>query len=202
MQKKFEIIKHEIVYSGFFNLERFRLKHTLFAGGWSETVDRELFRRNNCVGVVLYDPQRDEVVLLEQFRVGAMAEAETAEAGWLIEIVAGAMEPGETAEAVAYREAEEEAGCPIKDLKLIHRFYTTPGGSSELLSLYCGRVDSASVGGIHGLGEENEDIRVFTVKFSEAWQMLEQGLINSGIPIIALQWLALNRENLRLEWVD
>lgn len=202
MQKQFEIINHEIVYHGFFNLEKFQLRHSLFAGGWSEAVDRELFRRNNCVGVLLYDPQRDEVVLLEQFRVGAMAEAETPEASWLIEIVAGAMELGETPEAVAYREAEEEAGCPISELKLISRFYTTPGGSSELLSLYCGRVDTTSVGGIHGLGEEHEDIRVFTVSFAEAYRMVEQGVINSGIPIIALQWLALNREQLRLEWAD
>ena len=200
MQKQFEILEHDVVYRGFFNLERFRLKHSLFAGGWSEIVMRELFRRNNCVGVILYDPQRDEVVLLEQFRIGAMAEASTPAASWLIEIVAGAMEPGETPEEVAYREAEEEAGCSITELKMISKFYTTPGGSSELLTLYCGRVDASAVGGIHGLGEEHEDIRVFTVKFAEAYQMLEQGLINSGIPIIAIQWLALNRERLREEW--
>ena len=201
MPKQFEIINHDIVYSGFFNLERYRLKHTLFAGGWSESIDRELFRRNNCVGVVLYDPKRDEVVLLEQFRVGAMAHAKQPASSWLVEIVAGAIEPGETPEAVAFREAEEEAGCKIRALKPIYQFYTTPGGSSELLSLYCGWVDSSAVGGIHGLDDEGEDIRVFTVKFQEAFELIEQGVVNSGIPIIALQWLALNRKNLQAEWV-
>lgn len=181
-------------------MERYHFRHTLFAGGWSEPVSRELFRRNNCVGVLLYDPQRDEVVLIEQFRVGAMAHSLSAEQSWLIEIVAGGIEAGETIEEVAHREALEEAGCEIKALKLINKFYTTPGGCSELLSLFCGKVDASSIGGIHGLNEEQEDIRVFTVGFREAYQMLEQGLITSGIPIIALQWLALNREALRLEW--
>lgn len=200
MQKQVEVLEHSVLYQGFFNLEQYQLRHSLFAGGWSDTVKRELFRRNNCVGVVLYDPKLDKVVLLEQFRVGALAEASRAEASWLIEIVAGAIEAGESTEEVAYREAEEEAGCQISQLKLISRFYTTPGGSSELLSLYCGCVDASKVGGIHGLGEEQEDIRVFTVSFDEAYQMVQDGRINSGIPIIAIQWLALNRQTLRSEW--
>ncbi|MFI3137294.1 MAG: NUDIX domain-containing protein [Methylococcaceae bacterium] len=201
MIKKSEIIRHETLYEGFFTMERYQFKHTLFAGGWSEPVERELFRRNNCVGVLLYDPQRDEVVLIEQFRVGAMAQGFAAEHSWLIEIVAGGIEVGETAEQVAYRESLEEAGCEIQALKLINKFYTTPGGCSELLSLFCGKVDASSIGGIHGLDEEQEDIRVFTVSFTDAYQMLEQGLIMSGIPIIALQWLALNREKLQREWL-
>ncbi len=200
MIKHSEIIHHETLYEGFFNMERYRFRHTLFAGGWSEPVERELFRRNNCVGVLLYDPHRDEVVLIEQFRVGALAQRLSAEQNWLIEIVAGGIEIGESAEQVAYRESLEEAGCEIQALKLINKFYTTPGGCSELLSLFCGKVDTSQVGGIHGLDEEQEDIRVFTVSFTDAYQMLQQGLIASGIPIIALQWLALNREALRLEW--
>lgn len=200
MIKQSEIIHHETLYQGFFNMERYHFKHTLFKGGWSEPVARELFRRNNCVGVLLYDPHRDEVVLIEQFRVGAMAQSLACEQNWLIEIVAGGIETGETAEAVAYRESLEEAGCEIETLKLIREFYTTPGGCSELLSLFCGKVDTSKIGGFHGLEEEQEDIRVFTVSFAEAYQMLEQGLIVSGIPIIALQWLALNRDKLRLEW--
>ena len=117
-------------------------------------MQRELFRRNNCVGVLLYDPNRDEVVMLEQFRVGAMLHTEQA---WLLEIVAGGIEEGETPEQVAYREAEEEAGCTIEELMLISEFYTSPGGASEKLSLFCGKVDSTNVGGIYGLAEEVED---------------------------------------------
>lgn len=202
MKKQVDILQQETLYHGFFNLERYRLKHTLYAGGWSEPIERELFRRTNCVGVILYDPTRDNIVLIEQFRVGTIPHDLEPEHCWLLEIVAGAIEIGETAEEVAYREAQEEAGCQIQELKLINRFYTTPGGCSELLTLYCGKVNSEGVGGIHGLADEQEDIRVQVVSFTEAFQMLQQGLINSGIPIIALQWLALNRTTLREEWQD
>jgi ADP-ribose pyrophosphatase len=194
MKKQFEIINKDLVYDGFFVMEKYRLKHTLFAGGWSGEISRELFRRNNCVAVLLYDPDADKVVLIEQFRVGAAANTDRA---WLVEIVAGAIDEGETPEQVAYRESKEEAGCDILELKLISRFYTTPGGSSEQISLFYGRVDSAKIGGIHGLDHEDEDILVYTVPYDEAYRMLEDGKIESGIPIIAIQWLALHRQVLQ-----
>lgn len=197
MDKEFEILNTEVVYRGFFRLEKYRLKHALFAGGWSDELERELFRRGNCVAVLLYDPNKDAVVLIEQFRVGAILRPEQA---WLLEIVAGAIEAGETAEQVAYREALEEAGCQIQALKVISEFYTTPGGSSEWITLFCGKVDSTGVQGIHGLDHEHEDILVRVVSFEEAYDLLVQGKINSGIPIIAIQWLALNRKKLRREW--
>jgi ADP-ribose pyrophosphatase len=194
MKKQFEIVKKDLVYSGFYQMEKYCLKHTLFAGGWSGEISRELFRRTNCVAVLLYDPDADKVVLIEQFRIGAAANTDRA---WLVEIVAGAIDEGETSEQVAHRESKEEAGCDILELTLINRFYTTPGGSSEQISLFYGRVDSTQVGGIHGLDHEDEDILVYTVPFDEAYKMLEEGKIESGIPIIAIQWLALHREGLR-----
>ncbi len=193
MDRKVEIISREYVYQGFFSMEKIRLKHTLFEGGWSPVLTRELFHRGKCVAVLLYDPDRDEVILVEQFRMGALEQVERA---WLIEIVAGAIEPGETAENVALREAEEEANCKIKKLFKINEFYTTPGGSAEQISLFCGLVDATNVGGIHGLKAEHEDIRVLSVKFEQAYQMIEKGEIESAIPIIAIQWLALNKEKL------
>lgn len=195
-EKAFEIVAKKTIYNGFFRLEKYRLKHTLFQGGWSAELDRELFRRGNCVAVLLYDPIRDEVILIEQFRVGAILQPERA---WLIEIVAGAIEEGETAAEVALREAKEEAGCEIQELKLIQAFYTTPGGASEWLSLFYGRIDSTGVGGIHGLDHEDEDIRVSAVKFDEVWKMLVQGKIESAIPIIAIQWLYIHRDRIRSE---
>lgn len=193
---QFEIVSEETIYDGFFKLERFQLKHTMFQGGWTDVVTRELFRRNNCVGVLLYDPIRDEVVLIEQFRVGAMAHGTQA---WLVEIVAGGIELGETPEQVARRESIEEAGCEILEMKLIREFYTTPGGASEWLSLFYGRVDTRQVGGIFGVDHESEDIRVSAVKFEQAYQMVEEGKIASAIPIIALQWLYIHRDQLREE---
>nr|WP_305888586.1 NUDIX domain-containing protein [Methylomonas sp. SURF-2] len=188
----------ETVYQGFFRLEQYTLKHTLYRGGWSRPITRELFRRGNCVAVLLYDPERDEVVLIEQFRVGAVLQPRRS---WLIEIVAGAIEEGETAAEVAYREALEEAGCVIQELLEIQQFYTTPGGCSERITLFCGRVDSRTVGGVHGLAEEDEDIHVTAIEFAEVFRMLEDGKIESGIPIIAIQWLYIHRETLRAAWL-
>lgn len=196
-EKAFEVLKTETVYQGFFRLEQYTLKHTLFKGGWSQPITRELFRRGNCVAVLLYDPDRDEIILIEQFRVGAVLHPERA---WLIEIVAGAIEEGETATEVAYREALEEAGCEILELMEIQQFYTTPGGCSERITLFCGRVNSHSVGGVHGLTEEDEDIKVSAIQFADAFQMLEDGKIESGIPIIAIQWLYIHRDQLRARW--
>lgn len=195
--KQFEIVDCHTVYQGFFRLEQYTIRHTLFNGGWSEPLTRELFRRGNCVAVLLYDPHRDEVVLIEQFRVGAVLQPHRA---WLLEIVAGAIEEGETAEDVAYREALEEAGCQIEDLIEISQFYTTPGGSSEWITLFCGKVDASHVGGVHGLADEDEDILVSAVKFDTVFEMLEQGKIESGIPIIAIQWLYIHRQQLRQRW--
>ena len=197
MNKQFEVLDKEIVYKGFFRVEKYRLKHTLFGGGWSAEITRELFMRGSCVAVLLYDPHADKVVLIEQFRTGAILNPEKA---WLVEIVAGAIEEGENAEDVAYRESLEEAGCEIDQLIVINEFYTTPGGSSEWITLFCGKVDSTQVGGIHGLDHEDEDILVCAVDFNQAYLMLENGEIESAIPIIAIQWLALNRQKLKQQW--
>jgi ADP-ribose pyrophosphatase len=197
MDKQFEILTKEIIYQGFFRVEKYCLKHTMFGGGWSSEITRELFMRGSCVAVLLYDPHADKVVLIEQFRTGAILNPDKA---WLVEIVAGAIEEGETAEEVAYRESLEEAGCEIQQLMVINEFYTTPGGSSEWITLFCGKVDSAQIGGIHGLAHEGEDILVRAVDFSEVYLMLENGEIDSAVPIIAIQWLALNRQKLKQKW--
>ena len=199
MSKLFEILDKEILYNGFFRMEKYRLKHTLYAGGWSAEISRELFVRGSCVAVLLYDPHTDQVVLIEQFRAGAILQPDRA---WLVEIVAGAIEEGETAVEVAYRESIEEAGCEIQELMVINEFYTTPGGASERITLFCGKIDSTQVGGIHGLDHEDEDILVRAVDFKDAYVMLENNEIESAIPIIALQWLALNKDKLQKQWLS
>jgi len=199
MSKQFEILDKEILYNGFFRMEKYRLKHTLYAGGWSAEISRELFVRGSCVAVLLYDPHTDQVVLIEQFRAGAIIQPDRA---WLVEIVAGAIEEGETAVEVAYRESIEEAGCDIQELMVINEFYTTPGGASERITLFCGKIDSTQVGGIHGLDHEDEDILVRAVDFKDAYVMLENNEIESAIPIIALQWLALNKDKLQKQWLS
>ncbi len=199
MKKQFEIIEEKTSYDGFFKLKQFQLKHSLYAGGWSNTITRELFHRGNCVAVLLYDANRDEVIIIEQFRIGAIQMPDKA---WLLEIVAGAIEPGETAEEVAIRESVEEANCEVQELIKINDFYTSPGGTSELLSLFCGKVDSHNAGGIHGLDHEDEDILVKAMKFDDVYQLLLDGKVLSAIPIIAIQWLYINRAQLQEKWAD
>jgi ADP-ribose pyrophosphatase len=158
-----------------------------------------VFHRGNCVAVLLYDPKRDEVIIIEQFRAGAVL-LDAQEQAWLLEIVAGAIEEGESAEEVCYRESIEEAGCTIQELIKINEFFTSPGGTSELLELFCGKVDASTIGGIHGLDEEDEDISVTSLPFDEVWALLQAGKIISAIPIIAIQWLYINRDELRQRW--
>ncbi|BCX81272.1 ADP-ribose pyrophosphatase [Methylomarinovum caldicuralii] len=194
MRYEYEILEEEVAYRGFFNLLRLKLRHRLFRGGWSRVLVRELFQRGNCVAVLPYDPRRDEVLLVEQFRVGPLKNGDPA---WMLEIVAGAIEPGETPEAVAWRELQEECGCRARAMTRITEFYTSPGGSSEKITLFWADVEAAQAGGIHGLSCEDEDIRVHVLPFEAAYAKVEDGEIDSAIPILALQWLALHRERLR-----
>jgi len=146
--------------------------------------------------VLPYDPERGKVVLIEQFRAGALGDGE---GPWLIECVAGVIEAGESETDVAMRECVEEAGCHIERLETISRYYVSPGGTTEHCSLFCGIVDSDGVGGIHGLPHEHEDIRVMVVDAAQAFDWLHEGRIKSSATIIALQWLQLNQKRLRDE---
>lgn len=192
--KAYEVVQETPVYRGFFFLSKIQVRHTLFRGGWSETLDRELFHRGRCVAVIPYDPVSDRVVVIEQFRIGALNVNRDP---WLVEVVAGAIEPGESPEEVAHRESREEAGCQLRELIRIGEFFPTPGACSEKVTLFCGLVDSDGMGGVHGLAEEHEDILVRVVDFDEALAWVDTGRIDSAVPIIGLQWLALNRERLR-----
>jgi len=192
-----ELLDKSERYSGFFRINCYRLRHRLFAGGWSGAIEREVFERGHAVGVLPYDPVADSVVLIEQFRIGALVAGMSP---WLIEVVAGIVEEGETPEEVARRETQEEAGLEIQALMPMCRYLVSPGGSSESVRLYCGRVDSRGAGGIHGLAEEHEDIRVDRLPYGEAMRLLEEGRVTNSVSLIALQWLALHRDRVRAAW--
>lgn len=192
-----EILKREKLYQGFFRAEKITLKHKLFAGGWSNSMTREMLYRGPAVGVLLYDPVGDRVALVEQFRVGALNEP----AGpWCLEVVAGMVEEGESPEAVAHRELEEEAGVSGVILEYIGNYLSSPGGCDEKLHMYCGMVDLEGVGGIHGLDEENEDIKVHILTCEEVFAGLYTGRCNNPAALITLQWLQLNRDRLRQQY--
>ena len=195
--ERIEIIERTTPFKGYFQVDRYRLRHRKFDGGWTDEMAREIFERGHAAAVLLYDPKMDHVVLIEQFRLGAHTAGLEP---WLIEVVAGIIDPGETAEAVVRREAVEEAGCEITALHPIGQFLATPGGSSESLVIFCGRVDASKAGGIHGLDHEGEDIRVLPMSRAAAEQKLAEGAILNMTAVLALQWLALNYTELMRIW--
>ena len=192
-----DIQERETCYQGFFRMDRLRLRHGRYDGGWTPMLVREVMLRGLAVAVVPYDPVRDEVVLIEQFRPGALVAGEPA---WMIEIVAGIAHEDEDPEDVARRESIEETGLAVDRLEPVARFMPSPGGSSEVVQVYVGRVDADGAGGYHGIEDEGEDIRVFRLPATEAFKMLDDGRIDTAITLIGLQWLARNRESLRARW--
>jgi len=203
--KDVEVVEKTSPFEGFFRIDSYRLKHRLFEGGWSGEMSREIFERGHAVAVLPYDPNLDRVVLIEQFRAGAYAALasdwfDDGASPWLVECVAGIIEKGEAPQDVARRETVEETGCAISTIIPICHYLVSPGGSSESVFLYCGKVDASQADGVYGLTDEHENIRVFNVSSQEALQMLNEGRIINGLTIIALQWLAANRQRIRDEW--
>ncbi|HZX52114.1 NUDIX domain-containing protein [Pseudomonas sp. XK-1] len=192
-----EISEREVCFSGFYQLDRLQLRHRQFAGGMGPVLSRELFVRRDAVCVLPYDPQRDCVVLIEQFRIGALDKSNNP---WLLELVAGLIDDGEQPEQVALREAIEEADLALTSLWPITQYYPSPGGSDERVHLFVGRCDSEGAGGVHGLAEEGEDIRVHVWPLEDALDAVKDGRIDNAASIIALQWLALNRAEVRGLW--
>jgi len=193
-----EVIDEEVAYQGFCQLRRLKLKHRLFQGGMSEVFSRELVVRHDAVGVLLYDPILDSVALIEQFRVGAIRGDQSP---WMLELVAGLIDKDESAEQVGCRESIEEAGVQVLELEPVYRYFSSPGGSSEYFHLYCGRTDLSKAGGIHGLDEESEDIKVHVLSFDDCWALYLQQKISNAHTLIAIQWLERNRDNLREQWL-
>ncbi len=196
MKKRFELIDSTRQSAGFLKLDRHTIRHESYHGGWCPTIQRERLEGLCAVQVLMYDPQRDELVMVEQFRVGTMGQLEEP---WILEPVGGFKDVDESAEQVAHREALEEANCELLELLHIGDFFVSPGLSSERIYLYCARVDSSGAGGIHGLAHEGEEVKVVVLPAKQAIDELF-GRINSTSAVIAIQWFAANREQLRKRW--
>lgn len=192
-----EIIARETGYKGFFSLTLYRFRHRLFNGEMSKEVTREVFERGHAAVLLPYDPVSDRVVLIEQIRIPVFDSSPTP---WLLELVAGIIEPGETPEEVVRREAVEEAGIRPARVKPVLSYLSSPGGTSERLEILVGEVDASVAQGNHGLEEENEDILVHVVSREQAYRWVEEGKIDNAASVIALQWLELHHRKLRDEW--
>jgi ADP-ribose pyrophosphatase len=191
------VLEDQIVWSGHFSMRRLTLQHRRFAGGWSDPVTREIFERGDAVAVLPYDPRTDSLVMIEQFRPGAIRGDDSP---WMLELIAGVVGAGERDEEVAHREAMEEAACELAELVPIATVFPSAGACTEQVRLFCGRATSAAIGGLHGLQEEGEDILVHSIARRDALQLLAENRIPNGHTLIALQWLHIHGAALRERW--
>lgn len=195
-----EILGQRTVFQGFFRINEYKMRHRLFGGGWSDVVSREMFERGNAVVVLPYDLNSDQLVLVEQIRLGALDAKERSQSPWLLEAVAGMFGEDEDCEQVARREALEEAGLTLGRLTPMLSYLSSPGGTTERIHLFLGELIAPVSPGIFGLPEEHEDIRVHLVNRSDAMQLLADGKIDNAATVIALQWLELHHPKICAAW--
>ncbi|MEW6982377.1 NUDIX domain-containing protein [Colwelliaceae bacterium 6471] len=196
-----EVLDIKTKYQGFFKLDEYHLSHQLFSGEQSTVLTREIFERGDAVVLVLYDPALDNVILLEQFRPGAIRNESTP---WMLEFVAGMFDDNESPIDVAVREAKEEADLDVTadDIVPVMNYFSSPGGMSECIHMFAARVDSRNIAGVHGLEEEGEDILLHVMSREQANTLLTQGKIANAATIIGLQWLTLNYAKLQETWLN
>jgi ADP-ribose pyrophosphatase len=197
MKKTYELLSSQVLSERFFKLHRHELRHSRFEGGWSEPIVRERLEAMSAASVLLYDPDEDAVVLVEQFRIGMMGVQDPP---WSMETVSGYCDKAhERPEEVARREVVEETGCELMELTPIGSFFVSPGFSVEQIYLYVGRVDSRQANGIHGLPHEDEEIRVYVMPRQQAMDELF-GRLDSTSILIAMQWLDRNLDSVLQQW--
>ncbi len=182
--KQVVIRKKEALTDGFLTVNRITLEHTLFSGEMSEPIVREVMERGHSVAVLLHDPAKDEIVLVEQFRIGAL----NGPSAWLTELVAGVVEAGENLEEVARREALEESGAQVHKLEYITQYYCSAGGSTETTAIFYAQIDASQVEGIHGVKSEHEDIRVVKIAVEAFKALLNSQQIHTASLMIAGLW--------------
>lgn len=192
-----EVLEEEPLYSGFFKLLRVKLRHRLFNGGWSREFNRELFAKAQAASAVVYDPVLDRIGLVDQFRIGTL---DSPYGPWTLESVAGMVEEGESPADMMLRELVEEAGLQAKELLPVTAFYPTPGSCNEYTHLFCAICDLTEAGGIFGVDGENEDILFKAYPAEEVFDAMLQSRMNNAATLIGLQWLQLNRTQLRARW--
>ncbi len=191
---QWKVLEKEICFQGFFKIVKYKITHSLFAGGWMPPIEREIFERGFAAAVLPYDPKTDQVLLVEQFRIGALQE----KTPWLSELIAGIVDDGEDPDEVVSREALEEAGITIGKPELIQEYLVSPGGTTEKIHLYYAETDLSDAGGFHGLAHEGEDIRVELVNPKILFKRLDDREISNAMTIIGVQWFRHHYDRLKL----
>ncbi len=198
------IEQQQVVWSGRFGVELVRFRHRRFDGTMSGTRTWELFRRGRAAALLPYDPWTDQVVLIEQFRLPALAAGVDPV---MMEVPAGLCEPDESPEQTIRRETQEEMGLSVDLLAPMLDVVLTPGGSDERCTLFAGRLhapqaDSDGIAGAGGLAAENEDIRVRVLPADLAIEAAADGRYANSVTVMALLWLAIRRPRLRAAWMQ
>lgn len=199
MPNQVKILSRNRLVDGYNAYDELSLQYERFDGALSRPIPRELMIRPPAVSVIPYDPVNDRLVLIEQFRVGAWGADLPA---WCVEIVAGRVEAGEEVEDVARRETLEETGLTALHLEPVCTYLSNPSCSTEIMHMFAAHVDCAAAEGLHGLDHEDEDIRVFQVPAEEAFGWLHSGEVSNANLLIALQALALRRDDYRRRWAN
>lgn len=185
--KDVEIQSREFIYTGFVRVEKVSLKHRLFnQSEYTPTIHRELVRRKEAAGVLIYNDQQQKFALIEQFRVGAMNDPISP---WQLEIIAGVLDGDESPESCIRRESLEESGCELTKIELLYSFYPSAGACDERFHLYVAQADLPLEGGIFGMPDEGENIKLHILKYTDLNGLLDSQRLCNAPVIMALQWL-------------
>ena len=183
-------------YANFFAIEEYDLRFRRFDGSMSPQINRAVFISGDAVTVLPYDPRRDRVLLIEQFRAGPLGRGD--HQPWLLEAIAGRVDPDETPEQAARREAVEEAGLTLGALERVGSYYPTPGAKSEYLTSYVALCDLPDwVEGVFGVEGEAENIRGHLIDFEGFMALVASGEVDNAPLLVTALWLQRERDRLR-----
>ena len=192
-KSRVKIVGEEILSNGWTRLSSYLLDY-IDRKGATQRLKREVYHRTPAACILLYDPRRDRVVLVRQFRLPVHLNGDPA---WTIEVPAGLLDDDHPEQAIR-REAMEETGYHLREARFLFKSYPSPGAIAEVIHFFVSLIDTAdrvAEGG--GLAEEHEDIEVLEVPLDEAARMIETGEIFDAKTIVLLQWAALNRHKIR-----
>lgn len=185
--KNFEIQSRECLYQGFIQIEKVALRHRLFnQTEYTTIIQRELIRRKEAAGVLIYNDQFQRFALIEQFRVGAIDDPVSP---WQLEIIAGVLDGDESPEVCIRRESLEESGCELDQLQHLYSFYPSAGACDEIFHLYAAEANLPEKGGVFGMPDEGENIQLHIIEYHQLAALLSSQRLRNAPVIMALQWL-------------
>ena len=182
-----EIQSREYAFKGFVQVEKVSLRHRLFnQTEYTTTIQRELIRRKEAAGVLIYNDQQQKFALIEQFRVGAIDDDVSP---WQLEIIAGVLDGDESPESCIRRESVEESGCELNQIRHLFSFYPSAGACDEIFHLYVAQAALPAEGGVFGMPDESENIKLHIIDYSDLCILLQSNRLKNAPVIMALQWL-------------